>query len=248
MSGFDSIAAYYEVLSDGEARLRREGAFLTECVRRAPGTRVVDVACGTGLHAAFFADLGAEVTALDLSAEMIAHARERRPHANVRYAVGDMRRLEGGPWDLAVCLGNSLSLLNSRADVEAAFRSVADSLAPRGLFIVQVLNYAAASAQQPRHRIERKTRDNAEIVAVKSLVPQGDRTLLSIAFFRREGDAFESATETAVLLHVGLEDIAAAAAQAGLEVVETFGGFDRSEYQAGTSSDLVCVLENKLGG
>ena len=113
MAAFHTIAEYYEVLSDSEARLRREGPFLAECLERAPGRRVLDVACGTGLHAEFFANLGAEVAALDLSAEMIAHARERRPHPAIHYAAGDMREPPTGPWDLAVCLGNSLSLLEA---------------------------------------------------------------------------------------------------------------------------------------
>ena len=56
---FTTSAKYYEVLSDNEKRLKREGPFLKETLQQAPGLRVVDMACGTGLHAEFFAKLGA---------------------------------------------------------------------------------------------------------------------------------------------------------------------------------------------
>ena len=242
MRGFDCIAAYYEVLSDSESRLRREGPFLKERLDQAPGMRVVDLACGTGLHARFFADLGAQVSAIDLSPEMIRFAREHRGHPAIRYAVGDMRALRGGPWDLAVCLGNSLSLLGFRKAVDTALEAVSSSLAPGGLFVVQVLNYAAAAAQRPRHRVERKTRGDAEIIAVKNLVPHGDRTLLSVTFHTIRNGEHESVTDTAVLLHLDQEAILESAALAALEVYSVYGGFDGSAYQPGLSSDLVVIL------
>lgn len=242
MSSFNTIAAYYEVLSDAEGRLDREGPLLSECLRRAPGARVVDVACGTGLHARLFADLGARVTAFDLSPEMVAYAREHRLHPAITYAVGDMRDLKGGPWDLAVCLGNSLSLLGSLEEVVTLFRSVAGSLSRGGVFALQVLNYAAEAAQRPRHRIERRTRGDIEIIAVKNLVPHGDRTLLSITFFIKEDGTYASASDTAVLLPLSREDLARGAEQAGLRVNDVFGGFDRSPYEPAISPDLIAVL------
>ena len=68
-AGFDYVAAYYEVLSDNAARPQREGQFLAECLEQAPGRRVLDIACGTGIHAEFLAGRGADVTAADASPE-----------------------------------------------------------------------------------------------------------------------------------------------------------------------------------
>jgi 2-polyprenyl-3-methyl-5-hydroxy-6-metoxy-1,4-benzoquinol methylase len=42
-----------------------------------PGTRVLDAGCGPGWYAAALATQGASVTAIDASATMIRHARER---------------------------------------------------------------------------------------------------------------------------------------------------------------------------
>ena len=242
MPGFDSVAEYYELLSDSDARLKRESAFLQSCLKQASGTRVVDTACGTGLHARHFADLGATVAAFDLSPDMIALAQQRRPHPAITYAVGDMRALTGGPWDLAICLGNSLSLLNSLDDVGNAFSAAAAVLAPGGLYAIQILNYAAAAAQQPRHRVERRTQADMELVAVKSLVPHNKFTLLSVTFHRIRNGVHTSATDTTALLNLTREEILAAAENAGLHLDALYGNFNCSEYDPLNSNDLIGVF------
>ena len=241
--GFDSVAAYYELLSDNEARLKREGPFLRECLEQAPGKGVVDVGCGTGLHAWFLAELGAQVTAVDVSAEMIAYAQAHRSHEGIRYETGDMREARGGPYDLAFCLGNSLCLLPGLADVERAFASVAAALSPGGRFVAQILNYASEANREPRHRIEVKRRDNTDIVAVKSLVPRGGRTLLSLAFFALGTGPAASVSETSVLLNLTLAQLAACAENAGLRQMGVYGSYGQSEYEPSSSSDLVCIFE-----
>lgn len=57
----------------------------------APGARVLDVACGGGRHARFFAARGAQVDAVDRDAAAGATLAE----AGVRFLCAD---LEGGPW------------------------------------------------------------------------------------------------------------------------------------------------------
>ena len=244
-TGFDSVAAYYEVLSDNAARLEREGPFLAECLERAPGKRVLDIACGTGLHAAYLAGLGASVTAADASPDMIAHARAGHPHAAIRYEVRNMIETCGGPYDVALCIGNSLCLLPAMADVDRAFASVSSALAPGGQFIVQVLNYASAANQKPRHRMDTKPRDGLDIVALKSLVPRGEHTLLTLAFFALGGGPARSASETAVLLNLSCEQLAAAAHRAGLRTRAVYGSYGKAAYEPASSSDLVCVFEKQ---
>ena len=242
MDAFTSSAEFYEVLSDSAARLEREGPFLRECLGKAPGNRVVDLACGTGLHALFMAESGAEVTALDLSEEMVAHAAARRPHSAITFRQGDMTEVAGGPWDLALCLGNSLSLLPDMGAVEATLRAVHDSLSPGGVFALQVLNYRSAAAQKPRHRVETRKCGDTEVVAVKNLVSHGGCTLLSLNFYAFSGEGCTTVSEAAVLMHLTEEILTGLARSAGLEVIEAMGAFDGSPFDSDTSSDLICVL------
>jgi ubiquinone/menaquinone biosynthesis C-methylase UbiE len=56
-----------------------------------PGTRLLDVACGSGVAAAQAAALGARVTGVDFSPEMIGEARRRHPA--ITFETGDAEAL-----------------------------------------------------------------------------------------------------------------------------------------------------------
>lgn len=239
MTAFDNSAEYYEALANSEQRLKREGPFLLERLEQAPGRRVVDIACGTGPHAFFFAEHGAQVDAFDFSEKMAAYAARHRPHPNITYRTGDMRHVEGGPWDLAVCLGNSLSVLTSDQDLADTFASVYRCLSPRGLFLVQVLNYAAQPAQEARHRVEHRSLDSSELSIVKSLVPRGDHTLLTLNFFAFHTDRVETISEAALLRNWRLGDLTESARRTGFQVHLSWGGFDARPYLPDTSPDLI---------
>ncbi|MDQ1256641.1 MAG: glycine/sarcosine N-methyltransferase [Candidatus Hydrogenedentes bacterium] len=243
MESFRSTAAYYAALSDTPERLEREGALLEEVLGQCPGKCVADLACGTGLHAEYLAGLGADVSAFDLSPDMIAFARTHHDHARVTYAVGDMRAPAGGPWDLVLCLGNSMSLLANVGEVERMFAAISRRLTPGGCFLFQVLNYDAETAREAQHRVVRRTVDGAKIVAIKSLVPDGDRTLLSLSFYAGR----ETVSESAVLLHLSRNILNEAAEKVGLDRFETFGSFDRQPYNEQTSTDIVGLAFRKRG-
>ena len=58
--------------------------FAWQADRIAPGSRVLDLACGTGRHAIAAAQLGADVVAVDRDADALAAAREFARQAGVR--------------------------------------------------------------------------------------------------------------------------------------------------------------------
>jgi SAM-dependent methyltransferase len=70
----------------------------------APGSRVLDVACGTGVLAKALAEAGAHVTGVDASEEYLEGARRRRSHASITFERGDVRQLrfEDGLFDATV--------------------------------------------------------------------------------------------------------------------------------------------------
>jgi SAM-dependent methyltransferase len=73
-------------------------AKLVRHARVAPGMRVLDVACGTGVVAITAARAGAAVTALDLTPELLAVARENAKTAGVQveWHEGDVEQLPFG--------------------------------------------------------------------------------------------------------------------------------------------------------
>ena len=105
------------------------------------GARVLDAGCGTGALAVEAARRGAHVTAIDLSASLVALARERAPRdlgtGRIDFSVGDMTDATLGDFDHVVAMD---SLIHYRAPDMArvasalaarASRSVLFTFAPR---------------------------------------------------------------------------------------------------------------------
>jgi ubiquinone/menaquinone biosynthesis C-methylase UbiE len=70
-----------------------------------PGTRVIDVGCGTGTHLALYAAAGCEVAGVDRNPAMVARAARRLgPGADLREADALDLPFEDGAFDLAVAM------------------------------------------------------------------------------------------------------------------------------------------------
>lgn len=84
------LAPFYDTIVFPLKRLRRRVA------KRAgvgPGSRVLDVATGTGAQALAFAETGAEVVGIDLSKSMLRIARRKAPSRRVTFGVADASEL-----------------------------------------------------------------------------------------------------------------------------------------------------------
>lgn len=82
-----------------EPALRPVTDALLDAALVAPGTRVLDLACGTGPVACVAQARGARVTGIDKSPLMLEHA----PDCGASFLVGDMAEPPLGPWQAIVC-------------------------------------------------------------------------------------------------------------------------------------------------
>lgn len=132
---------YYTMLygrrDEGEARRQVEA--ILELTGTPTGAAVLDVGCGRGRHARWFADNGLATVGLDICAEAVAEAAERVPSA--RFQVHDMREAFGdGEFDLVVNLFTSFGYFDDRSDDTAAVRSMFQALRPGGSLVIDFMN------------------------------------------------------------------------------------------------------------
>jgi len=109
-----------------------------ECSRTPlAGKTALDVGCGAGLLSEPLARLGAKVTGVDASPEVIAVAREHAATADldIDYRVADVARL-GGAFDLVT----AMEVIEHVAEPAAFVEALAKRLAPGGLLIMSTPN------------------------------------------------------------------------------------------------------------
>jgi SAM-dependent methyltransferase len=107
---------------------------------RSAGGAVLELACGTGRVAIPLARDGVRLVGLDLSAAMIAVARQKSAGLDtVRWVEGDMRSFElGETFDLALIPGHSFQNLNTPQDQLACLQSIKRHLKPGGELVVHL--------------------------------------------------------------------------------------------------------------
>jgi ubiquinone/menaquinone biosynthesis C-methylase UbiE len=88
--GYDRWAVVYD--HDANPLVNLEEPVVRELLGDVGGLHVLDLGCGTGRHALWLADRGAEVTAIDFSVGMLAEARRKPGADRVRFLVDDLHR------------------------------------------------------------------------------------------------------------------------------------------------------------
>lgn len=130
------------------------------------GKRVLDVACGNGLTSRRLGRLGAQVTAFDISGNLIDLARGRTTPADgaIDYRVldaGDADGLAGlgeGTFDAAL----SNMALFDMAELDALFAGLAQLLKPGGAFVFSLM-HPCFNNMHTIHMAEREDRDGEMI-------------------------------------------------------------------------------------
>lgn len=158
MSAFGQYAPWYDLLYDDkdyaseasfvEAQLLSHGA--------RPGS-LLDLGCGTGVHALEFARRGWTVTGIDMSADMIQRAGERLAGATQKatFRCGDI--CEAGPesdFDAVVSLFHVASYQTSRARLEAMFANANAALKAGGILLFDYWYGGAVLAQGVETRVK----------------------------------------------------------------------------------------------
>ena len=231
-------------------RLAREWAFLSAPLGSLPSRRLLDLGCGTGEHARYFAEKGFEVVGVDASDTMLARAREAGAPAGVQFLQGDLVHVESvvtGKFGGAVCLGNTLAHIMDQDTLTQLFKGVRAVLLPGAPLIIQVLNYERLVHSGQRCLPLTFIQDEeGEAIFLRVMTHHDDGSVTftpSLLRYRKDGDpALEVITSHNVPLRGWKRaEMEAALDAAGFAARELFGTMAHVAYAGHDSTDLVVI-------
>ena len=143
MSSYDALAASYDgLMVDVSYQKRVDWLVKLFGKSRIDVHTVLDLGCGTGTIACLLAERGYEVTATDLSEEMLTQAIQKaesltgQPPLFLCQSMSRLRLLE--PVDTVISTIDAINYLTRKADVQETFKRVYRWLKPGGQFIFDV--------------------------------------------------------------------------------------------------------------
>lgn len=245
-NAFDELTHVFDELIDWPRRLAAEAPFYRDLFERVGVRRVVDVACGTGRHAAMFHSWGLEVEGADVSPHMVLHARGLfRESPGLRWVVrGYDEAVEpAGGFDAAVCVGNSLALASDLETVERAVGRMLAAVRDGGVVIIHVLNlWALPEGPCIWHRSARATLGQNEVLLARGVHRCGAKGFVELVVADPSGEApFQG--RAAPFLGLEAPELDRMARAAGARQVSLFGGYQRQPYLRDQSVDLLFVAE-----
>ncbi len=158
-SGRDDLERYAEDIAEvSRAAEPFVASMLTRLVRDLRPGRVLDVGCGSGVYTATVleADPAVRVVGIDLSPGVVGHARQelagRGLERRAELHVGDVREWiasSEAPFDLILLLNDVYYF--APEDRVALYRSLAESLVPRGSLVVVTMTVPGSIAAAHLH-------------------------------------------------------------------------------------------------
>jgi SAM-dependent methyltransferase len=175
---FDSVAADYDGPRGNNELIQDMRSEMWRWLDRtfAPGSRLIDIGCGTGLDAIRMALLGHEVTATDWSAQMAQRTSDRAASGQLTGRVRvlpvgahELHRLDGrGVYDGAY---SNLGPLNCVPDLCEVARECARLVRPDGALVFTVIGRICP--WEIAHYLRRRQWARAKVRFARSSVPVG---------------------------------------------------------------------------
>ncbi|MCR4406233.1 MAG: class I SAM-dependent methyltransferase [Anaerolineae bacterium] len=251
---YDPFSADYDRFVNWRERLTYELPFIEQQLTAVRARRVLDAACGTGMHAIALAQRGYDVTGADLSAGMIERAWENATEtgSEVRFVVagfGELVEKVGAGFDALLCLGNSLPHVLTAAELHATLADFAAVLRPGGLLLIQNRNFDAVVAHRARWMPPQAHREGEHewlFVRFYDFNPDGTLTFNVITLRRQGTGEWAQHVETTTLRPWLHDELARATTAAGFRSLTCYGDMRGALFDPKSSGDLIVTAHRAV--
>jgi SAM-dependent methyltransferase len=234
VSAFGAYARYYDLLYR-DKNYAEEVDYVIRLVQdhTTGAATILELGCGTGLHACLMADRGYRVRGIDMSDGMLNAAQERRSalpvelQERIAFDPGDVRSYRHADRvDAVVSLFHVFSYQTSNEDLSAAFGTAAAHLKPGGVLICDFWYGPAVLAQRPETRVKRLQDDAIDVVRIAEPVLHHETNVVDVRYdiqiIERQTSVMQAVRETHRMRYFFLPELEFVARCHGLQLTRSY--------------------------
>lgn len=170
---FNLYAAYYDLLY-ADKNYKAESDYIENIINKYGSNvaSILDLGCGTGIHALMLARKGFYIHGVDISSNMIEQAKQKLDQNSIikkslKFEVGDIRGLDlNSKFDAVVSIFHVISYLTLNQDIQSFFATAAHHLNKNGLLIFDFWYGPAVLTQKPIIKIKRLENNDLRVTRI----------------------------------------------------------------------------------
>ncbi len=223
---YSSFAAFYDAFTENVEYKKRTDYIcrLFKKYGKMP-TLLLDAACGTGSFSCEFARRGISVIGVDISADMLSIANEKKTEQNLDVLLinSPLSKLDlYGTVDGAVCMLDSLNHITDYNELCASISRISLFLEPQALFIFDVNTEYKHKQILGDNNFVLET-DDTYCVWQNRYEKKNKTTEITLDFFQKDGESYNRYTECFCERAYTDEQLTKALKKAGLEALAVLG-------------------------
>jgi len=235
MNVFGAYAQYYNLLYQ-DKDYAEEVQYIQSLLRTyAPAAQhILELGCGTGMHACLLAEFGYYIHGIDQSEEMLRKAGEKLPQYSselaerVTFQQGDIRAIQlDKSFDAVLSLFHVMSYQALNEDLGAVFKTVHAHLKTGGVFLFDFWYGPAVLTDRPVVRVKRFENERLHVTRIAEPVMYPNENIVQVMYDMlvedKDTHEIERICETHTMRYWFLPELEYMLTRSGLTVLEAVG-------------------------
>ena len=228
---FETYSQYYDLLYK-DKDYTTETNYIISLIKEynINTNHILELGCGTGMHASLLAENGYKVEGIDLSQTMLEMAILRQSKSSVAvserlaFLEGDIRNYESSQkFDTIISLFHVISYMTTNEDLNQAFKTVVKHLKPNGIFIFDCWHGPGVIYDKPVKRTKEFENEKIQItrMATPGFFPEKNcvDVTFDISILNKHTNGIEKLHEIHSMRYLFMEELNSIAHNHGLEII-----------------------------